>query len=164
VSITILIMVILGGMGSLRGAVLGAFAIQYVNLTLLQWLGQFINPPVNALGRDLGVGFMQTFQLHSLNFLFFGIALVVMMLYRPEGLLPVASRRAELHGEGIAAEQTSATSADMAIAEETHVEDAEARAEEVARERGGPLHPDADPPPADDARRQSDADDRRDRP
>jgi branched-chain amino acid transport system permease protein len=144
ISITILIMVILGGMGSLRGAVLGAFAIQYVNLTLLQWLGQFINPPLNSIGRDIGIDFLRTFQLHSLNFLFFGIALVLMMLYKPEGLLPVAARKAELHGEGIAAETTSGSADDLAAAEALHADESLARSEAAAREAEGRVQSQAD--------------------
>jgi len=118
ISITILIMVILGGMGSLRGVIVGAFALQYVNLTLLTWLGGYVNGPINRLGADLGIAQLRDFTLVSYNFLIFGIVLVVMMIKRPEGLLPTAARKAELHGEGIAAEQAIGTSTELATAEE----------------------------------------------
>jgi branched-chain amino acid transport system permease protein len=123
-SITILVMIILGGMGSLRGAILGAFAVQYVNLTFLQWAGQFVNPPLNSLGRAVDVSFLSNFVLHSYNFLIFGIVLVIMMIVRPEGLLPSAARKAELHGEGIAADETIATSTELAAADEVMLDTA----------------------------------------
>jgi branched-chain amino acid transport system permease protein len=120
-SITILVMVILGGMGNLRGVILGAFAVQYVNLTLLQWLGGFVNAPINALGRSMDIpvlsDIMRNFVLHSYNFLLFGIALVVMMIVRPEGFLPTKERRAELHGVGVASEETAGTADELATAE-----------------------------------------------
>jgi len=130
ISITILIMVILGGMGSLRGVVVGAFALQYVNLTLLTWLGGYVNGPINRLGSELGIMQLRDFTLVSYNFLIFGIVLVVMMIKRPEGLLPTAARKAELHGEGIAAEQAIGTSTELATAEELLAEQAGAVVED----------------------------------
>jgi branched-chain amino acid transport system permease protein len=114
VSISILIMVILGGMGSIRGVIIGAFILVYLSQTFLPWLSQFVNSPVNSFGRSTGIGFLADFQLVSLNFLVYGIILVLMMIYRPEGLLPAAAAKAELHGEGIAAESTFGTDTDVA--------------------------------------------------
>jgi branched-chain amino acid transport system permease protein len=115
-SIIILIMVILGGMGSIRGAVLGAFVIMYANQTLFPYLGDIFNEPINDLGRSLDVDLLANFNFASYNFLIFGVLLVVMMIVRPEGLLPAAARKAELHGEGIAAEGTFGTSDTVAEA------------------------------------------------
>jgi branched-chain amino acid transport system permease protein len=109
ISILILVMIILGGMGSIRGVVLGAFVLMYANQTLFPFLGEWVNPPVNDLGDSLGIQLLENFNLASYNFLIFGILLVVMMIVRPEGLLPAAARKAELHGEGIAAEITFGT-------------------------------------------------------
>ncbi len=50
VSISILIMVILGGMGSLRGVVVGAFALTYVSQTFLPFLGKIVDPIVQSIG------------------------------------------------------------------------------------------------------------------
>jgi hypothetical protein len=96
-------------MGSIRGVVLGAFVLMYANQTLFPFLGEWVNPPVNSLGDSLGIQLLENFNLASYNFLIFGILLVVMMIVRPEGLLPAAARKAELHGEGIAAETTFGT-------------------------------------------------------
>ncbi|MEO8229750.1 MAG: hypothetical protein ABI628_08305 [Chloroflexota bacterium] len=116
ISITILIMVVLGGMGSLRGAVLGAFALSYVSETFLPWAGTFVNPPINSLGAATDIAFFSNFTLSAYNYLIFGVVLVLMMIFRPEGLLPSATRRAELHGEGIAADSTFGTTASVAEA------------------------------------------------
>ena len=58
-----------------------------------------------------------------------------MMIYRPEGLLPSATRRAELHGEGIAADSTFGTTASVAEAA-TDFEEV-LQTEEAATDRGG---------------------------
>jgi branched-chain amino acid transport system permease protein len=116
ISILILIMVILGGMGSIRGAVLGAMVIMYTNQTLLPYLGKIVNEPINDLGAQADIAILENFNLASYNFLLFGVILVVMMIVRPEGLLPAAARKAELHGEGIAAEATFGTTDSVAEA------------------------------------------------
>ncbi len=140
VSISILIMVILGGMGSLRGVVVGAFALTYVSQTFLPFLGKIIDPYVQGAG-------LTDFTLVSLNYLIFGVVLVLMMIFRPEGLLPVAARKAELHGEGINVGETFGTTDSLADAATDYEEAsgelgmADAIAAEEAAEReasGGP--------------------------
>jgi branched-chain amino acid transport system permease protein len=121
VSISILIMIILGGMGSLRGVVLGAFAIRYLSDTLLPFLGKYVDDPLQGLGAALPEipiiqPLLAQFTLSSYNYLLYGLLLAVMMIFRPEGLLPAAARKAELHGEGVAAEGTFGTSDEVAEA------------------------------------------------
>lgn len=121
VSISILIMVILGGMGSIRGVILGAFIIRYVNDALLPYLGGFVNEPIRAFGSVLPEipilkERIEAFTLTSYNYLLYGVILVVMMIKRPEGFLPVAARKAELHGEGVATEGTFGTAGEVADA------------------------------------------------
>ena len=73
ISINVLVLIILGGMGSIWEVIVGALVL--VGLPeLLREFGEF-------------------------RFLIYGIVLVVMMLYRPEGLLPGAAQRLELRGE-----------------------------------------------------------------
>ncbi|MHB2020071.1 MAG: ABC transporter permease subunit, partial [Candidatus Xenobia bacterium] len=69
-SIMFLAMIILGGLGSIRGAVLGAVLIGLVNKVL--------TPLLAATLPDLD----------KATFLLFGLTLVLMMLLRPQGLLP----------------------------------------------------------------------------
>ena len=72
-SIIILCAVILGGMGNVWGAVLGGVVITWFNYTGLVWISD-----------KLGV------NLKKYEFAFFGMVLVVMMLFRPQGFIPAA--------------------------------------------------------------------------
>jgi len=141
ISITILIMIILGGIGSLRGVVLGAFVLIYINDALLPFLGGFVDQPVQAVGSAIrGVpifgDILANFTLTSFNYLLYGIILVFMMIFRPEGLLPFAARKAELHGEGVSSDVTFGSDS----------EQAEAATEFEEREEGGlPGEPTAPP-------------------
>jgi branched-chain amino acid transport system permease protein len=95
VSITILAMVILGGLGNIYGAVVGALLIGFFDRILAEEL----NRPMHWIGGQVGNEFLATHDLKQDKFLVFGLALVIMMLLRPEGLVPSARRRAELHPE-----------------------------------------------------------------
>jgi branched-chain amino acid transport system permease protein len=109
VSILVVIIIILGGIGSLRGVIIGAFALLYVDRTLLPWLGDnILNDPMHELGVSTGQQILTDFKLTTYNYLIFGIVLVIMMIRRPEGLFPDAGAKAEMHGVGIAAEVTGA--------------------------------------------------------
>lgn len=84
-SVMILCMVVLGGMGHIPGVILGA-----VLLTLLPELLRYIGPMQEQLfGRIL-------VDPADLRMLLFGLALVVVMIYRPEGLWPSPRRAREL--------------------------------------------------------------------
>lgn len=100
VSITILIMVVIGGMGSLTGAIVGAFTLEYVTQVLLPFLGRFTDPPIHDLGASVHVDLLASFSLVNMNYLIFGAILVMMMVLKPEGLLPSKTRRAELQNRG----------------------------------------------------------------
>ncbi|MEJ7716730.1 MAG: branched-chain amino acid ABC transporter permease [Thermoleophilaceae bacterium] len=93
-SIFILAMVILGGLGSVWGVVVGAISLSFIN-TLL------IPDVLNPIPRQLGL----EFDLTQLSFGIFGFLLVIMMVLRPEGLIPSRRRQIELR-EGEAAEET----------------------------------------------------------
>jgi len=86
-SIFILAMVILGGLGSVWGVVIGAVALAFINERLIP---DVLNPVV----RD-----WLNFDLTQLSFGIFGFLLVLMMVLRPEGLVPERRRQAELKGE-----------------------------------------------------------------
>jgi branched-chain amino acid transport system permease protein len=78
-SIIVLCAVILGGMGNVWGAILGAVVITWFNYTGLVWIGTKVN---NALNTD--------FNFVNLQFGLFGMVLVLMMLFRPDGFIPAA--------------------------------------------------------------------------
>src|SRR5262249_2192933 len=94
-SIGVLAMVILGGMGSIPGAVLGATVVTVLNLQVLKgfslWLNELKNAGVSVLGFNLAN--LPT-QLEPAKYerMISGIILVVMMSFRPEGLPPVRRR------------------------------------------------------------------------
>ena len=119
VSILVVVIIIVGGIGSLRGVVIGAFAVQYVNQTLLRYLGdQVLNEPINSLGDSTGIALLRDFSLVNYNYLIFGVVLAIMMIRRPEGLFPDEAAKAELHGIGVAAEVTAGSAELLAAAEE----------------------------------------------
>jgi len=81
-SIMVLCMVVLGGMGNVAGVIIGAIlltvlpeALRYIGPLQQRWLGEVVVDPAD------------------LRMLLFGLALVLMMLLRPSGLIP-ARRRA----------------------------------------------------------------------
>jgi branched-chain amino acid transport system permease protein len=87
-SIFILAMVIIGGLGSIWGAVVGGLALGYIN--------NYLIPDVL---NDLPSKFGLHFQLTQVEFGIFGFLLVIMMLLRPQGLIPERRRRLELTAE-----------------------------------------------------------------
>ena len=94
ISILILSMVILGGMGNIYGVILGAIALQGVNFYLLPQMNTWIH----AIGDAVGSAALSHVDLPRYNFFIFGIILVLMMLLRPEGIIPNRQRQEELHG------------------------------------------------------------------
>jgi branched-chain amino acid transport system permease protein len=135
VSILVVVIIILGGIGSLRGVVIGAFAAQYVNQTLLAFLGtRIFNEPLQSLGDATGIDLLSDFNLATYNYLIFGVVLAIMMIKRPEGLFPDEGAKAEMHGIGVAAEVTAGSAELLAAAEEGEAIALEAAALEEATE------------------------------
>jgi branched-chain amino acid transport system permease protein len=89
-SIFILAMVILGGLGSIWGVVLGAVALSFVNYWLIPDVldGEFVRDKLTSLGLD--------FSFSEVAFGVFGFLLLVMMVLRPEGLIPERRHQLEL--------------------------------------------------------------------
>ncbi len=105
VSFTVLAMVILGGMGNIWGVAAGAFIVFMIQTVLLKQL--------NTITEGLGIPFLSSINFLDYQFLLYGIALVLMMLFRPEGLFPSQRRRRELH---IAEEFTEGIGDEAALA------------------------------------------------
>lgn len=80
-SIIILVVVIVGGMGSIKGVFIGAIVL----------IGILGGPTQPGLLREFG----------EFKLLIYGVILVWMMLKRPEGLWPEARRAQELHQEDL---------------------------------------------------------------
>jgi branched-chain amino acid transport system permease protein len=90
-SIFVLSMVIVGGLGSVWGTLLGALLLSYINYYL-------IPDVLNSLPGDFGLNF----SLTQLSFGIFGFLLVFVMILRPQGLFPERRRQLELtEGVGV---------------------------------------------------------------
>jgi branched-chain amino acid transport system permease protein len=88
VSILVLGMIILGGLGSIWGVVLGAITLSFIN----NW---FIPDVLNDVPSKLHINFDAT----QITFAIYGFLLVMMMILRPQGLLPDRRRKMELVDE-----------------------------------------------------------------
>ncbi len=89
VSFTVLAMVVLGGMGNIWGVAIGAFVIYTIQSVVLKTLNQFFD--------TTGIPILEDIDFIQFQFVLYGVALVLMMLLRPEGLFPSSRRKRELH-------------------------------------------------------------------
>jgi branched-chain amino acid transport system permease protein len=88
ISVFLLCMVILGGMGSIWGVTIGGLILAYLNFSGLSTIGSKI--------QDAGLDFDPT----KYQFGIYGIIIVLMMLFRPAGLIPERRHKIELE-EGV---------------------------------------------------------------
>ncbi|GAB4156126.1 MAG: hypothetical protein Fur005_09250 [Roseiflexaceae bacterium] len=103
VSVIVLCMVILGGLGNMTGVIVGGLIIELSDRLFLPQIPLFLQELAN---NNPDLEWLQRFDPNLYRFGLFGLVLVMMMQLRPEGLLPDARRRAELH-EGDEAELTT---------------------------------------------------------
>ncbi len=98
-SIIYLAMVVIGGIGSIPGVIVGALAVYSINQFLLAQLDTLASDPSNPLFaiHNAIVQVIPGFTFGNIRNLIFGVLLVVIMIFRPEGLIPSARRRRELH-------------------------------------------------------------------
>jgi branched-chain amino acid transport system permease protein len=100
-SIGVLSMVILGGSGSIPGVILGAAVVTILNLQVLQGLSLYLSqlrqtdaviPIIHFAWANLST------QLDPAKYqrLLFGLILILMMIFRPAGLIPSQRRKREL--------------------------------------------------------------------
>ena len=101
VSVTVLLMVVLGGMGNIPGVIVGALTIYSVLYIVLPGLPDVVSNAASAIG----LGFLNDQhgdwvglhdEVQRLNFLLYGLILVIVMLLRPQGLIPSRVREQEL--------------------------------------------------------------------
>ncbi|MBX5490724.1 MAG: branched-chain amino acid ABC transporter permease [Chloroflexi bacterium] len=94
ISIIVLVMVILGGMGNIWGVLVGGLVVGLFDRGITAQLSTWLRDA----GTVLGVPWLAQIDLSRSRLLMFGLALVLLMILRPEGLFPSTRRRAELHG------------------------------------------------------------------
>ena len=97
-SVMILCMIVLGGMGNIAGVILGA-----ILLTTLPEALRYLGPLQEFLFGEVLV------DPSNLRMLVFGLALIIIMIFRPAGLLPSSRRKRELQPEPEVAAQEQAT-------------------------------------------------------
>jgi branched-chain amino acid transport system permease protein len=93
ISVIVLVMVIVGGMGNIWGVIVGASLIAWLNFAGLGKIGNLLNSGIPGHAHDV--------DITRYKYGIFGLMLILMMLFRPEGIIPSARRKAELQeGEG----------------------------------------------------------------
>lgn len=107
-SFTILVMVVLGGMGSVPGVILGAAVVTILNLQVLteltNWVNQLSLNGIVTIPDALSPAKMQKF--------IFGALLIIFALYRPKGLIPAKNKifnAEKLKGDGTTQKDSVAT-------------------------------------------------------
>ena len=84
-SITVLCFLIIGGMGNIEGAIVGTFVLMGYDNVLTPKLDEWIQQSGTR------------FRFSDVKLIVFGLALIVMMRFRPEGILPSRRMKLELH-------------------------------------------------------------------
>ena len=90
-SIIVLCCIILGGLGSIRGTLLG--------VVLLMGFDQILAPKLDEVVQSLNLGDSEFLKFSNWRLMIFGLALIITMRIRPEGLLPSSRMQHELHPE-----------------------------------------------------------------
>ncbi|HZK73162.1 MAG TPA: ABC transporter ATP-binding protein [Clostridia bacterium] len=112
VSITVLVMVVLGGMGNITGAIVGALVIYFVLYSFLPALP----PAVESFANSVGLGSLNAQngdwpglaqETQRLTILIYGLILVLMMLLRPQGIFPSRIREQELKHAAVQEEEAA---------------------------------------------------------
>jgi branched-chain amino acid transport system permease protein len=94
ISVFILCMVILGGMGSIWGVIVGAAFLSYLDRAGLANTGSWLNEHIHFFGHTPNI------EVPKYASGIYGVIILLVMLLRPEGLIPSTRVKAELH-EGV---------------------------------------------------------------
>ncbi len=108
ISISVLIMIVLGGLGSIPGVILGAIILRFIDVYLLGQINGAIHGSPLVTNPSSPLHFLAGVDFNTAKFLIYGLILLVMILVRPQGLIPNARRKRELKGEGVSADSLSA--------------------------------------------------------
>jgi len=88
ISVFLLCMVILGGMGSIWGVVVAGIILSWLNVEGLANIGTWLNDNIFPASHQIEVAKYQ--------FGIYGVLIVLMMMFRPQGLIPEARRKREI--------------------------------------------------------------------
>jgi branched-chain amino acid transport system permease protein len=92
ISVFLLCMVILGGMGSIWGVTIAGAILAWLNVEGLANIGTWLNDNIFPASHQIEVAKYQ--------FGIYGVIIVLMMMFRPQGLIPEARRKREIEEGG----------------------------------------------------------------
>jgi len=96
-SIIVLAMVILGGIGNIWGVIFGGVVLGFYDRILTAELTNWLHQLGAAINAPIISNFLLSIDLGQYKYGIFGVALVILMLTRPEGIFPNRQRAIELH-------------------------------------------------------------------
>ncbi len=96
ISITILVMIVLGGIGSIAGVVIGAILLKYFDIQLLGSLNDYIHGSPLVSDTSAPLHFLAGNDFNQDKFLIYGLVLLAMILLRPQGIIPDRRRQREI--------------------------------------------------------------------
>ncbi len=99
-SIIVLSMIILGGIGNLWGVIFGGVVLGFYDRILTADVTNWLHQLGNSINIPVLSNVLLAIDLSQYKYGIFGVALVVLMLTRPEGIFPNRQRAVELRGEG----------------------------------------------------------------
>jgi branched-chain amino acid transport system permease protein len=98
-SIIVLSMIILGGIGNIWGVIFGGVVLGFYDRILTADATNWLHQLGTAIDLPLVSQALLAVDLSQYKYGIFGIALVILMLTRPEGIFPDRQRAEEMHGE-----------------------------------------------------------------
>jgi branched-chain amino acid transport system permease protein len=99
ISIIVLAMIILGGIGNIWGVIFGGVVLGFYDRVLTSEATNWLHGLATAVNVPILSALLLTVDLSQYKFGIFGLALVVLMLTRPEGIFPNRQRAVELKGD-----------------------------------------------------------------
>jgi branched-chain amino acid transport system permease protein len=98
ISIVVLSMIILGGIGNIWGVIFGGVVLGFYDRVLTSEASNWLHGLSAAINIPVVSPFLSAVDLTQYKFGIFGLALVILMLTRPEGIFPNRQRAVEMHG------------------------------------------------------------------
>ncbi len=99
ISIVVLSMIILGGIGNIWGVIFGGVVLGFYDRVLTSDATNWLHGAAHAINIPGLSDALLTVDLTQFKFGIFGLALVILMLTRPEGIFPNRQRALELHAD-----------------------------------------------------------------
>jgi len=99
ISIVVLAMIILGGIGNIWGVIFGGVVLGFYDRVLTSEATNWLHGVAGAVNVPVLSQLLLALDLSQYKYAIFGVALVVLMLTRPEGIFPNRQRAVEMRGE-----------------------------------------------------------------